>query len=272
MEEFNPQDLKKLYKPLGEPEGENNGQVTIIGGSSLFHGAPLLSIKVASRVVGVVFFASPESSLGPVSEQMKSKLLSYIWVPWDEVGEYIKKSDAILIGPGFMRRHREAGENLDEVGLKTKKITEDLLKKFPQKRWVIDAGSLQTMKVSSIPKGAVLTPNQKEFELLFGNISPHEAATKYNCIVVAKGPEAIVSSSEREAVIANGNVGLTKGGTGDVLAGLAVALLAKNEPFLAASSAAFVVQKAAGELLKTVGAFYNADDLADKVPEVLAQS
>jgi hydroxyethylthiazole kinase-like uncharacterized protein yjeF len=278
MEEFNPEDLKKLYKPLAESSGEDNGQVTIIGGSSLFHGAPLLSLKTASRIVDMVFFASSEPSVGRVAEQIKSSLSSFIWVPWEEVGDYIKKSDAVLIGPGFMRYHKknpnskfQITNELDKTGLETRRITEELLKKFPNKKWVIDAGSLQVMEANWIPERAVLTPNQKEFELLFGNISPHEAATKYNCVVIAKGPKAIVSSPKREVQITNGNAGLTKGGTGDVLAGLAVALLAKNEPFLAACAASYLVKAAADELFKTVGLYYNSDDLADKVPEVLAQ-
>ena len=61
VREFNKNDLKRLYKPASDSTGEDNGQVTIIGGSKLFHGAPILSLKVASRMVDMVFFASPES-------------------------------------------------------------------------------------------------------------------------------------------------------------------------------------------------------------------
>ncbi|KKR63507.1 MAG: hypothetical protein UU03_C0003G0014 [Candidatus Woesebacteria bacterium GW2011_GWA1_40_45] len=104
---FNPKILKKLYKPYKDSSGEDNGQVTIIGGSSLFHGAPLLALKVASRIVDMVFFTSPEPSVGGVAEKIKSKLLSFIWIPWDEIENYIEKSDAILIGPGFLRFRSE---------------------------------------------------------------------------------------------------------------------------------------------------------------------
>ena len=54
-------------------------------------------------------------------------------------------------------------------------------------------------------------------------------------------------------------------------AGLTVALLAKNEPFLAAASASYIAKAAADELYKKVGVNYNADDLADKIPEVLSR-
>lgn len=55
MEEFKQEDLDKLYKPHSESSGEDNGQITIIGGSKLFHGAPILALKAASKFVDMVF-------------------------------------------------------------------------------------------------------------------------------------------------------------------------------------------------------------------------
>src|SRR5882724_12015966 len=104
---FNKDELKKLYKPAKDSSGEDNGQVTIIGGSSLFHGAPIYGLTIASRIVDMVFFSSNEKSVGSVAENLKSKLLSFIWVPWKEIENYVQKSDAILIGPGFLRFHSE---------------------------------------------------------------------------------------------------------------------------------------------------------------------
>ena len=276
---FDKNDLKKLHVPTKDSSGEDNGQVTVIGGSSLFHGAPLFSLKVASRVVDMVFFASPEGGVGKVAERLKSKLLSFIWVPWGEIEEYVAKSDAVLIGPGFMRfkseeaSHNERHHYCDEICQKSKEITKKLLEKFPKKRWVIDAGSLQAMDAAWIPKNAVLTPNRKEFEMLF-NVKPQASNIKskseeYDCTIVLKGSTDVVCSPEKCIEIKNGNPGLTKGGTGDVLAGLAVALLAKNEPFLAVSAAAYITKAAADELYKKVGTNYNAGDLADKIPETL---
>lgn len=71
MRLFNPSELKLLYKPANNSSGEDNGQVTIIGGSKLFHGAPLLSLKVASRITDMVFFATPESSVGELAQKIK---------------------------------------------------------------------------------------------------------------------------------------------------------------------------------------------------------
>lgn len=303
MKTFDKEDLKKLYKPAWDSSGEDNGQITIIGGSSLFHGAPILALKTASRIVDMVFFASPEPSLKAVVNNLKANLSSFIWVPWSEVDAYIEKSDAVLIGPGLMRYSHETlstdhNSHLDdEAGKLTCGITKRLLTKFSHKKWVIDAGSLQTMEPDWIPENAILTPNRKEFETIFkvkgqdppshkasegqGGKNVKEMAEKFKCVIVSKGPETIVAQpassmtkslraeSPNDCVlIKGGNPGLTKGGSGDVLAGLTTALLAKNDPFLAACSASYILKAAADELYKKVGVNYNSDDLADKIPEV----
>lgn len=278
MEEFTSQELKKLFKPFPKSKKEDNGKVTIIGGSSLFHGAPILALKTASRLVDMVFFSSPEPSIGRIAEKIKSQLGAFIWVPFREVEDYIVKSDAILIGPGFMRYRQEKQNKeckikslCDKEGYKTKKITENFLQKFPQKQWVIDAGSLQVMEKRYIPNNAILTPNQKEYQLLFGKNKPEEMAKKYRCIIILKTPETIVYSAKKSVLIKGGNAGLTKGGTGDVLAGLTVGLAAKNEPFLAACAASWILKKTADKLYQEVGFAYNADDLAEKITEVLGR-
>lgn len=276
---FDKKDLLKLYKPHNDSNGEDNGQVTIIGGSTLFHGAALLSVKTASRIVDMVFFSSPEKSLGSIAEKMKSSLMSFIWIPWDEIESYIEKSDAILIGPGFMRFRsektpKEERELCDEECRRTKEITHRLLQKFPEKRWVIDAGSLQTMDAKYIPQNAILTPNKKEFGILFRREFSEEAgkeeSKKNKCIIVVKGSVTRVFSRGEVIEIHGGNPGMTKGGTGDVHAGLAVSLLAKNDPLLAATASSYVIKATADNLLKTKGIYYNADDLADKIPETLS--
>lgn len=267
---FNKADLGKLFSPHKESNGEDNGQVTIIGGSELFHGAPILSLTTASRIVDMVFFATPEKSVGSVAEKIKSKLLSFIWVPWEEVNHYVEKSDAILIGPGFMSYRSEKDRS---VVNETKEISESLLHEYKDKKWVIDAGSLQTIDAKFIPPNAVITPNKKEFKLLFGKDYSIEAAReeseKHNCIIVVKGPVTTVFGNGEIVEVHGGNPGLTKGGSGDTQAGLTTALLAKNDPMLAACAASYVIKAAADELHKKIGTYYNSDDLANKIPEVL---
>lgn len=271
ISKFDESDIKKLFVPEG---ASKNGQVTVIGGSSLFHGAPLFSLKVASRIVDMVFFASPEPGFKEVSDRLKSELLSFIWVPWEEVHDYIQKSDSVLIGPGFMRYRtekdeREFPDGTDEASEFTMKITNDLLKKFPDKKWVIDAGSLQVMGADMIPKNSILTPNKREYERLFSGMDVSEASEKYECTIILKGIKDIVSSKGNTVEIEGGNAGLSKGGTGDTLAGLVAALYAKNDAFISATSASYILKKSGDELYKKVGSNFNADDLSDKVPEIL---
>jgi len=283
MKLFDPKQLKQLYKPPDNSSGEQNGQVTIIGGSKLFHGAPIFALRAASRIVDMVFFASPEPSIGEVANKIKASLSSFIWVPWSEVEHYLPKSDAILIGPGLMRYSSETrnpkseirNEELDNVGKITRDLTKRLLTTFPDKKWVIDAGSLQTMETSWIPQKSIVTPNKHEFEILFGEQVPEDQearvslvekmAKKFKCTIVLKSATAIVSDGAETVLVTGGNAGLTKGGTGDTLAGLTVALLAKNDSFLAAASAVFILKKTAEDLESTVGVNFNADDLADRI-------
>ena len=297
MRVFDLGELRKLKKRSEEPE---NGQVTIIGGSDLFHGAPILALKTAARIVDMVFFSSPQPSVGRIAELLKSRLGSFIWVPWEEVDAYIEKSDAILIGPGMKRWHKESekfrGQNsklLDHAGTETKFVTEKLLGQFSQKKWVIDGGALQVMDEKLIPEGAILTPNVKEFKMLF-NLKIkrslafqaenekvktttkilkliREKAKEYKCTIVYKAPRTIVCSPDECVEVPGGNPGLTKGGTGDVLAGLTVALFAQNPALLAGAGASWVVKKAADNLFEKVGTVYNSDDLAEEVPKVLGK-
>lgn len=269
--EFKPEILENLYKPSPESSKGENGLVTIIGGSKLFHGAPLLGLKTAARMVDMVFFSSPSPSIGREAELLKSKLFSFIWIPWSEIGDYIEKSEAILIGPGLMRYRGKTPVENDRVSQETRRITSTLLEKYPHKKWVIDAGSLQTLDLSVLPPRAILTPNKKEYQRLFGDIDVREAAKKYNCTIVAKGPVTLVASPEREFEIRGGNAGLTKGGTGDVQAGITVGFLAKNEPFLAASAAAYLIKRTAEDLEEKRGIYYSADDLVEKIPETLGR-
>lgn len=270
---FDPVLLKNLYTPPISSTKKENGQVTIIGGSRLFHGAPLFSLVTASRVVDMVFFASPEPSIGEIANKIKSKLFSFIWIPWEEVEEYVKKSDSVLIGPGFMRYRSEEinikNEKLDIEGMETKKITKNFLLKFPHKKWVIDAGSLQVLDPTWIPNMAVLTPNKREYGMIFGDLDPSIAAKKYNCVIVLKGPTTMIYSPNNSVGINGGNAGLTKGGSGDVEAGLTVALLAKNDPFLSAAASSYIIKKTADILYKEVKTAYNSDDLAAKVPSCI---
>lgn len=285
MKKFSVSDLKRLYLPPKESHKGQNGKLTIIGGSKLFHGASLWALKVASRIVDMVFYSSiPQNN--KIALKLKSELFDFIYVPRVKADSYIKESDAILIGPGMPREEgREKGEE------PTRKIVKSFLGKFPNKKWVIDGGALTEIEPDWIPKNAILTPHQKEFESLFGvklknsflnNTRPRlqkegfekvkevkKVARRYNCTILLKGLVDVVCSPDECRIVEGGNAGMTKGGTGDVLAGLVGAFYCKNDPFLSACAASFINKKAGEELFEKVGYYFNASDLADQIPKTM---
>jgi len=62
---------------------------------------------------------------------------------------------------------------------------------------------------------------------------------------------------------------MTKGGTGDVLAGLIAGLACKNDLFLAASVGAYINGLAGDTLYKKVGPYFNASDLCEEIPMIM---
>lgn len=249
------EDIKKLAVPARGSHKGQNGRLLVIGGSHLFHAASLWALTVASRIVDLVHYSSvPENN-----ELVKKEFRNGIVVPRSDLDAYIEEDDCILIGPGMTRDHE------------TETLTNSLFKKYPDKQWVIDAGSLQMMDSSLIPKNAILTPHHGEFARAFGDSKVADVAKQYHCIVLLKGDKDVASDGKETRVIEGGNPGMTKGGTGDVLAGLIAALACKNDPFLATIAGSFINKKAGDELYKKVGSFFNASDLANQIPVTMKE-
>ena len=256
------QDVRILKLPVPGSHKGQNGRLLVIGGSRLFHAASLWALTVASRVVDLVHYSSvPENNM--LVANAKDEFRNGIVVPRSEIESYIEEDDCILLGPGMTR---------DE---ETRSLTHQLLSKHTGKQWVIDAGALQMMDLADIPKNAILTPHHGEFASLTVKMNMQEAseveqvklmAQKYRCIVLLKGQKDIASNGQEVRSIEGGNEGMTKGGTGDVLAGLIAALACKNDPFLATIAGSFINKKAGDALYKTVGPFFNASDLAAQIP------
>jgi hydroxyethylthiazole kinase-like uncharacterized protein yjeF len=268
MNELDPQVLKKLYSPASASHKGQNGKVLIIAGSHLFHAASLWPLTVASRIVDMVFYASvPENN--ELVAKAKEAFRDGIVIPRSDIDAYIKEADCILIGPGMPRQEGQV-----EGDDNTKELTESLLAKYPEKKWVVDGGSLQVISPDILPKTAIITPHHREFEMLFGKPVSEEAvvemAQKYGVTILAKGVEDIVSSPTQTVKISGGNPGMTKGGTGDVLAGLVAALYAQNDDaFLVASAASYINKKAGESLSQKVGIYFNASDLTSEIPQVM---
>lgn len=271
MEKFDPSLLKKLYVPAPTSHKGQNGKVLIIGGSILFHAGAIWPLEVASKMVDMVYFSSVDEN----NELVKGKFRNGIVVPRKRLEIYISEADSILIGCGLPRPEgQEKGEE------DTKELTEDLLKRYPDKKWVVDGGSLQVVDPEKLPKTAIITPHRKEFEKLFdlrlkiNDLRSDEKmvtrmAKEFGITVLLKGPIDIVSDGVRTVEILGGNAGMTKGGTGDVLAGLVASLYAKNNAFLSACSASYINKKAGESLGEKVGLYFNATDLVNEIPHIL---
>ncbi|OGD62977.1 hypothetical protein A2160_04410 [Candidatus Beckwithbacteria bacterium RBG_13_42_9] len=317
METVTPDFIRSnLYRPPKESHKGQNGKLTIVGGSKLFHGASLWALKVASRIVDMVYYASVLENLELVKD-LEKNLYDFIAVPLGKEADYIAESDAVLIGPGMVRGEAEES-GTGESGEETKLRALSLLHQFPQKKWILDAGVLQVIEVEELKKlgQVIVTPHAKEFENLFegelSNIaikpqkdfsnSSHrliqpgsesgnqrgrqysdkaieqlseqvkDKAKQYGCIVVLKGKTDIICAPDGKCLLnETGNEGMTKGGTGDVLAGLIAALACKNELFVAAAAGTYINGLAGNELYQKVGPYFNASDLANQIPQTLAE-
>lgn len=274
MIEFDATELKKLYRPSAGSHKGQNGKLLIVGGSHLFHAASLWALEVASRIVDLVHYSSvPENNR--LVLRIKSAFRDGIVVPRGEIDDYVAEDDCILIGPGMTR------------DAETETLTNSLLIKYPHKQWVIDAGALQMLDLALIPPGAILTPHKQEFELLKTKFALKKSrkllskallpdqvqflAKEFDCIVLLKGQVDLIASPTDIREISGGNAGMTKGGTGDVLAGLVAALASKNDPFLAACAGSYINKKAGEALAKTVGTYFNASDLAIQIPRTMKE-
>lgn len=267
MKKITTRDIEGLYVPAPDSHKGQNGRLMIIGGSHLFHAASIWALEVASRIVDLVHYSSvPENN--EIVAEVKKQFRDGIVVPRSDIDSYIKEDDAVLIGPGMTR------------DTQTEELANHLLTRYPHKQWVIDAGALQMMDMTRIPKHAILTPHHKEFELLWGKQEGRaateeekvrELAARFSCIVLLKGKKDMVSDGKEVNIIEGGNAGMTKGGTGDVLAGLVAALACKNDPMRAAVAASFINKKAGDALYKKVGAYFNASDLAAQVPQTMKE-
>ena len=292
--------LNKLTLPKPNSHKGQNGRVLIIGGSSLFHSASLWAAEIASHFCDMVHYSSTEEN-EEIFLSLKKKFHNGMIVPQGKLMEYVKEDDTILVGPGMMREEisnikdqisniqiknqKDFKKNINE-GAHTYLLTKFLIENFPEKQFVFDAGSLQMMKadwLSNLKKPAVVTPHQKEFEKLF-NVSIHQIgleekinlvqkmAKKYKVIILLKAIVDIISDGKETYVVEGGNAGLTKGGTGDILAGLTTALSSTNPAFISAVSASILLKKTSEKLFSLKGYWYNVDNIINSIPEVLTRS
>lgn len=263
--------LKKVYRPAEDSHKGENGKVLIIAGSKLFHAASIWPAEIASKIVDMVFYSSVDENNAVV----KGKFTNGIIIPRQKLDNYINEADAILIGPGLPRPDGKLAGDQD-----TKELTQGLFEKYPDKKWVVDGGSLQVIKPESLPKTAIVTPHQQEFAKLFQIPNPNnqipkevvaQKAKEFGITILLKGPIDIVSNGLKTELITGGNAGMTKGGTGDVLAGLVASLYCKNDAFTSAVVGSYINKKAGENLFARQGLYFNASDLLNEIPAVMKE-
>lgn len=262
----------------------SSGQVVVVGASRGLTGAVCLSASAAIRAgAGYATVAVP-AELEQVFEVKLTEVMSVGCASREgrlrraaseQVLKVTEGAGAVVLGPGI---GREDG---------TKDLVRDLAERI-EAPLLIDADGLNAhagrLKRLREREGAtVLTPHEGELGRLLELDSEQikarrlanarQAAEASGAIVVLKGDDTIVTDGERVAVNRGGAPALATAGTGDVLSGLAGAILARGvEPFAAACAAVIAHTRAGLAATETIGAAESviAGDVVDSIPVGLA--
>jgi hydroxyethylthiazole kinase-like uncharacterized protein yjeF len=246
------------------------GHALILGGT-VMTGAARLSARAALRLgAGLVTLACEPAAQLVYSLSMPSLIVQPIagGVGFSELLADPRRN-AVLLGPGA-----GTGPLLHDAVLaslragKTGVLDADFFSNF--------AGQLSTLQQAGLDDRWVLTPHEGEFARLFAPLTgsrldrARHAAAESGAVVLLKGPDTVIAHPDgRVRINHNAPPDLAIAGSGDVLSGLILALLAQGmDPFDAASAGAWL-HGAVGEYC---GRGLIAEDLPEAVPAVLKQN
>ena len=280
--------LKNIFKKRDiEAKKYDHGLLVVIGGSEFYSGPPALSALSAFRAgVDMVRIIAPKRSANIIASfqpDLAAFPLEGNYLNKDNLPSVLSiiegakisapKKTAIVIGGGLGRSPE------------TQKVIIDLLSKIDIP-CVIDADGIYALvknkKVIS-GKPFLITPHSYEFYILTGkkvaNLSlkekiklVKEQADLLKTTILLKGSTDIIASfdSQKSLLFKGGTPFMTVGGTGDVLAGIAGALLARGIKPLNAGYASAIINGYAGKLAgKKFGESLMATDLIKEIPNVL---
>lgn len=240
--------LASLHRPKKDSHKGQNGKLLIIGGSARYSGSPIFEILAARRFVDLLYFYPGESDPFLI-QAVKTIPEAIVVYGLEEIG----KMDCVLFGSGMGDAEFDTS-CLDDA-----------------KKVVLDADGFKYVEKERLGPGFILTPHTLEFERYFGfeanEKSAAEMARKHRCVILKKGVPDIISDGKRTYKNNMHNQGMTKGGTGDTLAGLVAALACTNPNFEAAVAAAHINGLAGNMLLKKYGYNFCASDLANQLAE-----
>ena len=271
--------IRKIIKPRSilSRKGEN-GIALVVGGSRIYHGAPLLSSLAALRSgTDLVYTAIPKINL--ISSRIFSPDLIILPFPDDKLttgsvrrllNTLPKKINAAAIGMGL---------NVSKSQPLILLIQELL---GANSHLVIDAGALLPEILPNISNNdAIVTPHAGEFKRLFSD-SPttklseqielvSRKAKEFGLVIVLKGYQNIVSDGVCTFVLERSTPSMTVGGTGDVLSGLITGFRTKYGSLHSCLLGLFFNGKAASRLSSKIGFHMLASDLLTELPFVMKE-
>jgi len=278
--------LKNIYKERSvDVRKYDFGLLLVIGGSEFYSGSPALSALAAfksgvdmvriiapKRAADIIASFSPDLAAYPLEGNYLGKKHLATLLSMTESAKAVSRGNAAVVIGGGMGRSEEVQEvilnYLSQVSLPV----------------VIDADAIHAVgKKPEIisEKNFLITPHTYEFFVLTGKeiyqlpeeekIKMVEAeAARLGTTILLKGKIDIISDGKEVALNRAGSPYLTKGGTGDTLAGICGALMARNiNPFEAAQAAAFINGKAGEIVAQREKEGLLATDLIEAIPEVL---
>jgi ADP-dependent NAD(P)H-hydrate dehydratase len=275
----------QIPQPSEDADKQDRGVALVVGGAVEVPGALLLAGVAALRAgAGKLQIAGPRSAatdLGVAVPEARVFSLPETGEGFLDkkagvrVAECAGEANAILIGPGML------GE--DSI----LSFMEALLPRLGGKQVVIDAIALSALRGSRFrfteDMQAVLTPNIAEMAKITGatkeavEADPRGAAITVaqdlNAVVALKGPETFIATPYGEVFrYSEGDVGLATSGSGDILAGIVVGLLARGATLDQAAVWAVYLHGAAGNRLqRRMGPIgFLARELSDEVPAIMS--
>ncbi|MBR6786276.1 MAG: NAD(P)H-hydrate dehydratase [Clostridia bacterium] len=249
-------DIKKML-PKRSPVSNKGtyGRALLVCGSMKMTGAATLAAGGALRTgAGLVTLAFPQSAYPAIAPKLTETLFlplesnfegTFAFSAFSGILEAAKNSTAVLMGCGL-------GFNKD-----TARIIHSAVKEI-KSPMIIDADGINALSTNiDILKEAqapiILTPHPGEMSRLCGKSIPeiianpiataYEFSQNHGVTVVLKGANTVVCSPESNEIYVNrtGNAGLARGGSGDLLAGMTVSLVAQGmKPFDAAVCAVYL--------------------------------
>jgi len=264
--------IRKVYKKRKDWSKKYDfGSLLIIGGSKLYHGSPALAGLAALRTgVDLVTIAAPEKATNLITSPdlitypLRGDRITRIHLRL--LSKLAKNKTAIVIGGGM-------GREKDTL----KAIAGFLYRnKLPA---VIDADAIHAVAKDRnvLKNNYILTPHFYEFYVLTGVKAATDLekivkaeAKKLKAVILLKGHLDTISDGKRIETNKTGSAFMTKGGTGDTLAGICGSLLAQGvDPFNAACAAAYINGRAGELAAREKKQALLATDLIEKIPNIL---